>query len=102
MTRAHGIVPDLIGRASVRTLTGGGSERITDRMMNEITTEKHDDRALRAVEKMLDVLEAKIDSDWKCSVGDYIRLLQLERELKAEQVKEIKVTWQETKKQQED
>ena len=59
------------------------------------------ERALRAVQRMLDVLESKIDSDVKCSVGDFIRLLQLERELKAEQVKEIQVTWQETKKKQE-
>lgn len=75
---------------------------MTNRAMNENITDDRggDDRALRAVEKMLDVLEAKIDSDWKCSVGDFIRLLQLERELKAEQVKEIKVTWQETKKQE--
>jgi FtsZ-binding cell division protein ZapB len=56
------------------------------------------DRALRAVQKMLDVLESKIDGDVKCSVADFIRLLQLERELKAEHVKEIQVTWQETKR----
>lgn len=59
------------------------------------------ERALRAVQRMLNVLESKIDSDVKCSVGDFIRLLQLERELKAEQVKEIQVTWQETKKKEE-
>jgi hypothetical protein len=63
-------------------------------------SEESEDRALRTVQKMLDVLESKIDSDLKCSVGDFIRLLQLERELKAEHVKEIQVTWQETKKQE--
>ena len=68
--------------------------------MKDNNIQEHDDRALRTVQKMLDVLEAKIDSDVKCSVGDFIRLLQLERELMAEQVKEIQVTWQETKKQE--
>ena len=58
------------------------------------------DRALRAVRKMLDSLESRMDSDLKCSVGDFIRLLQLEKELMAEQVKEIHVSWQETKKQE--
>jgi hypothetical protein len=47
---------------------------------------------------MLDLLESRLDADVKCSVGDLIRLLQLERELMSEQVKEIQVTWQETKK----
>jgi hypothetical protein len=59
------------------------------------------ERALRAVQKMLDALEAKMDSDMKCTVGDYIRLLQLERELMAEQVKEIHVSWRETSKNEE-
>ena len=58
------------------------------------------DRALRAVRKMLDSLESRMDSDLKCSVGDFIRLLQLEKELMAEQVKEIHGSWQETKKQE--
>ncbi len=62
--------------------------------------EERGDRALRAVRKMLDSLESRMDSDLKCSVGDFIRLLQLERELMAEQVKEIHVSWQETKKQE--
>ena len=67
--------------------------------------EQRAERALRAVRKMLDALESKMDSDMKCTVGDFIRLLQLERELMAEQVKEIHVSWQETttpKKKQEE
>ncbi len=59
------------------------------------------ERALRAVRKMLDALETKIDSDMKCTVGDFIRLLQLERELMAEQVREIHVSWQEPTKKDE-
>lgn len=57
------------------------------------------ERALRMVREMLDRTEEKIDADFKCSVADTIRLLQLERELVAElQVKEIEVRWTETKK----
>lgn len=62
--------------------------------------ERSGNRALRVVQRMLDVLESKIDTEVKCSAGDLIRLLQLERELMAEQVKEIQVTWQETKKKE--
>jgi hypothetical protein len=62
-----------------------------------------EDRALRIVQRMLDAMESKIDSDIKCSAGDIIRLLQLERELMAEQVREIHVSWQEpTKKTSDD
>jgi hypothetical protein len=67
--------------------------------MNEQT--ERGERALRTVQKMLDVLESKIDSDVKCSVADFIRLLQVERELMSEQVREIKVSWQEIQKPKE-
>ena len=55
------------------------------------------ERALRSVRKILDAMEARMDNDPKASVADYIRLLQLERELSAEQVREVRVTWQDTK-----
>jgi hypothetical protein len=69
-----------------------------------MTNEQADrgERALRATQKMLDVLESKIDSDVKCSVADFIRLLQLERDLMSEQVREIKVSWQETQRPKEE
>ncbi len=39
-------------------------------------------------------MEAKLKSeDLKPSVGDFIRLLQLEKELKEEQPREIEVSW---------
>ena len=39
-------------------------------------------------------VEEKLTNDvHKASLGDYIRLLQLENELKESQPKEIKVTW---------
>ena len=46
------------------------------------------------VEKMIEKIEEKLDKDeLKPSVGDLIRLLQLDKELKEEQPKEIKVSW---------
>jgi hypothetical protein len=63
------------------------------------TKEERGERALRVVRRLLDALESKIDADVKCSVADFIRLVQLERELMSEQVKEIHVSWQETKKE---
>jgi hypothetical protein len=48
----------------------------------------------KVVKNMLTKLEAKIESDeLKATVGDYIRLVQLHKELDDESPKEIKVTW---------
>jgi hypothetical protein len=38
-------------------------------------------------------IEDKLTDDAKPSVGDFIRLLQLEKELEEEQPKEIQVSW---------
>jgi len=43
-----------------------------------------------AIEKMGDKLKAQ---DFKPSLADYLKLMQLEKEFDQEQVKEIKVTW---------
>ena len=46
------------------------------------------------VNKLLQSIEAKIDAkELKATLGDFIRLLQLQRELEEEQPREIKVTW---------
>lgn len=46
------------------------------------------------VEKIRKRVEKRLsESDVKASLGDYIRLVQLEKELEAEEPKEIKVTW---------
>ena len=48
----------------------------------------------QVVKNMLSKLEAKMDGDqMKASLGDYIRLVQLHKELDEESPKEIKVTW---------
>lgn len=38
-------------------------------------------------------VEARLKKDAKASLGDYIRLVQLQKELEAGDAKEIKVTW---------
>ena len=46
------------------------------------------------VELLLKKMEAKLGgADAKASLGDYIRLVQLRKELEDEQPREIKVTW---------
>lgn len=46
------------------------------------------------VSKVIEEFEKKLNSDQlKPTVGDFIRLLQLEKELEEEQPREIEVTW---------
>ncbi len=46
------------------------------------------------VEKVIESIEAKIATkEIKATLGDYIRLLQLRKELEQEQPREIEVTW---------
>lgn len=49
---------------------------------------------VRVVELLLKKMEAKLGgADAKASLGDYVRLVQLRRELEDEQPREIKVSW---------
>jgi hypothetical protein len=53
------------------------------------------------VGKVIENLEQKLEAnELKPSVGDLIRLLQLERELEAEQPREIKVSWVEPREEE--
>ena len=46
------------------------------------------------VQKILERVEDKLKhDDVKATLGDYIRLVQLEKELEDEEPREIKVTW---------
>ena len=48
----------------------------------------------KVVKKILKQMEAKLSGkDARATLGDYIRLVQLEKELEADEAKEIKVTW---------
>lgn len=50
------------------------------------------------VEKIGSSLTSKSGSDVKASIGDYIRLLQLQKDLEADEPKEIHVRWVEPAK----
>jgi hypothetical protein len=43
-------------------------------------------------------VETKLRKDAKASLGDYIRLVQLEKDLEAGEVREIRVTWVDSEK----
>ena len=48
----------------------------------------------KLVDKAIACFEKKLDSeDVKATVGDFIRLLQLQKELEGEDTREIKITW---------
>ncbi|MEO7651377.1 MAG: hypothetical protein ABIZ80_13010 [Bryobacteraceae bacterium] len=48
----------------------------------------------KLVDKAIACFEKKLDSeDLKATVGDFIRLLQLQKELEGEITREIKITW---------
>ena len=48
----------------------------------------------RVVKRLLRRLEQKLsDEEVKATLGDYIRLVQFERELEEDEPREIKVTW---------
>lgn len=70
------------------------AEKKTDRR----SAERHTTR--ERIHKLLADIESRFESEsGKASVADYIRLLQLERELEEEEPpREIKVTWVETKR----
>jgi hypothetical protein len=48
---------------------------------------------LRTVEAMLGKIEEKLVEDFKFTVGDYIKLLQLHEQLECDAPKRIEVTW---------
>ena len=60
-------------------------------------TEKTEGRA-QVIKGVLEKMEKQMGSDtMKATMGDYIRLVQLHKELDEESPKEIKVTWVEPK-----
>jgi hypothetical protein len=51
-------------------------------------------KKIDVVEKVIESIEQKIEKeDIKATLGDFIRLLQLRKELEEEQPREIEVTW---------
>jgi hypothetical protein len=59
-------------------------------------TDRTTDRA-ELVEKAIQSIEAKLaSSEVKATLADFIRLLQMQKELQLDQPREIKITWVET------
>ena len=47
-------------------------------------------------------VEIKLKKDAKATLGDYIRLIQLQKDLEDEEIQEIRVTWVEPKQTEEE
>ena len=45
------------------------------------------------MKKLVEQVEKKLGKEMKATLGDYIRLVQLQKELEAEEPREITVTW---------
>ena len=60
-------------------------------------------RRSQVVKELLEKVEGKLGEEaMKPTLGDYIRLVQLQRDLEDEEPKEIKVTWVEPEKETKD
>ena len=60
------------------------------------TADRSADRA-ELVERAIQSIEAKLKSnEVKATLADFIRLLQMQKELQLDQPREIKITWVET------
>ena len=76
---------------AARELSADGNNK------NRITEKKKPEEArpeAKVVKALLEQVEQKLTKEGiKASLGDYIRLVQLQKEMEEEQPKEIKVTW---------
>lgn len=70
-----------------KAVRGGGGERASKRRRRKVDKAALVEQAIQSLEKRLK------NDELKATVGDLIRLVQLERELEEEQPKEIKVRW---------
>ena len=50
-------------------------------------------RHSKTVAKLIEKVENELGGNMKASLGEYIRLVQLQKELEEDEVREIKVTW---------
>jgi hypothetical protein len=73
-----------------------GSSESTNLRKGKPRAERHRDSAA-LVRKAIENIETKLDSnELKATIGDFIRLLQIEKELEVERPRDIKVTWVES------
>ena len=73
---------------------GNEMSKFEDGWLEERQNEDAQDRALRLVRRLIEKVELQLDqTEVKGTVGDYIKLLQLQKELEERQVNRIEVTW---------
>jgi hypothetical protein len=78
----------------VAVCQGEEMSKFEDGWLDEKQDEAAQDRALRLVRRLLEKVEVQLDqAEVKGTVGDYIKLLQLQKELEERRVKRIEVTW---------
>ncbi len=69
------------------------SQTTKTRRANQASQERRRDSAA-LIRKAISNIESKLETnEVKATIGDFIRLLQLEKELQVEEPRDIKVTW---------
>ena len=69
--------------------------------MRKLSESKKKETQAAIVEKLLKNVEKKLGGeDVKATLGDYIRLVQLQQELEEEEPRDITVTWVEPKREE--
>ena len=72
----------------------GDSQVLDSKERRNATRERSDASRADLVDKALHSIEEKLgSSEVKATFGDFIRLLQLQKELQIDRPQEIKVTW---------
>lgn len=70
------------------------SEQYAARLRIRFGREQHNKKKARVVQQILEKVEQKLnEGEVKATLGDYIRLVQLQKELEEEEPAEITVKW---------
>jgi len=86
-------ISETSNKARPKSGAGRGRRAVKSKVETETKTARAGGQA-QAVKHMLTRIEAKMKGDqMKATLGDYIRLVQLHKELDDESPKEIRVTW---------
>ena len=91
--RRRMVISETSGKAGSRRVAARGKQAVKPKAETGTKTAGASGQA-KAVKSMLTKIEKKMSGDqMKATLGDYIRLVQLHKELDEESPKEIKVTW---------
>lgn len=82
------------GGAEMSTSVAKTNEKEQKKKQTDKPGRKRPVKRSRLVGRVLRKFEAKLQEDqYKVSVGDFVRLVQLEQEMKEDTPKEVRVTW---------